>query len=224
MQTLALLHTGPVVIAPIHNIVRSLMPNLRVVNLMDDSIVSEIFRENGMTSAVRERLDHMAHCAVAAKAEAIVVTCSSISEMAEPLALASGLPVYKIDEGMAEEAVRRGQRIGVIATLPTTMQPTCRLLQHKARELGKSITLHQELCQDAFDELSRGRPEVHDRILREAIERMAATQDVIVLAQASMARLIESRESSFSTPVLTSPLLGITRVRDQLQARGLLKD
>ncbi|MDB5872063.1 MAG: aspartate racemase [Ramlibacter sp.] len=222
MQTLALLHTGPVVIAPIHNIVRSLMPSLRVVNLMDDSIVSEIFRENGMTSAVRERLDHMAQSAVAAKAQAIVVTCSSISEMAGPLAEATGLPVYKIDEGMAEEAVRRGARIGVIATLPTTMLPTCRLLEQKAREIGKAVTLHRELCQDAFDELSRGNTEAHDRILRDAIERMAGTQDVIVLAQASMARLLEGRQSSFATPVLTSPLLGITRVREQLQARGLL--
>jgi Asp/Glu/hydantoin racemase len=224
MKTLALLHTGPVVITPINNIVRLLMPSLRVVNLMDDSIVSEIFRENRINAEVLERLDHMARSAVAAKAEAIVITCSSISEMADPLAKATGLPVYKIDEGMAEEAVRCGARIGVLATLPTTLLPTCRLLEQKARELKKTVTLHRELCQDAFEELSRGNAEAHDQILRDAIERMAGTQDVIVLAQASMARLLEGRQSSFATPVLASPLLGITRVREQLQARGMFRN
>ncbi|HMN78680.1 MAG TPA: aspartate/glutamate racemase family protein [Burkholderiaceae bacterium] len=222
MQTLALLHTGPVVIKPINDIVRSLMPDLRVVNLMDDSIVPEIYREGRITAPVHERLGALARCALAAGAEAIVVTCSSISEMTGPMAESVGLPVFKIDEAMAIEAVRRGPRIGVVATLPTTLAPTCRLIESRAAELGATITLHRELCDDAFDELSRGHPERHDALLRAAIDRLSATQDVIVLAQASMARLLEGRDPDFGTPVLTSPLLGITRVRDQLRERGLL--
>lgn len=221
MQTLALVHTGAVVIKTINDVVRELMPRLRVVNLMDDSIVGEIFAAGEVTDGVRARLDHLAQCAVAAKADAIVVTCSSISELTEPMAASSGLPVFKIDEGMAIEAVRRGARIGVVATLPTTLAPTCRLIERKAREAGKAVTLTRELCSGAYEALSRGDGAGHDDQLRDAIARLGATQDVIVLAQASMARLVEGG-AKFDAPVLSSPRLGIAHVRDRLVASGML--
>ena len=35
-----------------------------------------------------------------------------------------GVPIVRVDEEMCREAVRKGQRIGVMATLPTTLEPT----------------------------------------------------------------------------------------------------
>lgn len=221
MATLALLHTGAVVIKPINDIVRSLMPQVRIINFMDDGIVADIFRDSGITEPVRRRITHLGECASEAKADAIVITCSSISEMAPALAETTRLPVYKIDEAMAEEAVRRGTRIGVLATLPTTLDPTCRLIESKARDAGKSIVIRRELAHEAFKELSKGNADAHDQILRAALETLAATEDVIVLAQASMARLIEGRSSALAVPVLTSPLLGMTLVRTRLRERGV---
>lgn len=224
MTTLALIHTGPVVIAPTNAIARSLMPNVRIVNLLDDAIVGDIFKANAITDAIRRRLVHLAQAAVEANADAILVTCSSISETVPGIAEACGLPVYKIDEAMAEEAVRLGTKIGVVATLPTTMEPTCRLIESKAREAGKTIVLHRELAHEAFVQLSQGNGEAHDRILREALVKLAATQDVIVLAQASMARLLDTPGFALKVPVLASPQLGIRRVQAKLRERGLAVD
>ena len=123
---------------------------------------------------------------------------------------------------MAEEAVRRGTRIGVLATLATTLDPTCRLIESKAREAGKTIAIRRELAGDAFEQLSRGNADEHDRLLRAALQRLAATEDVIVLAQASMARLVEGAANEWAVPILASPTLGFTRVRDRLRERGLL--
>ena len=224
MATLALLHTGAVVIKPINDIVRNLMPQVRIVNFMDDAIVPDIYRDKGITPAIRSRLTHLGQCAAEAQADAIVITCSSISEMAPAVAEAAGLPVYKIDEAMAEEAVRRGTRIGVLATLPTTLDPTCRLIESKAREAGKSVVIRRELADEAFRQLSQGNAEAHDAILVAALERLAKTEDVIVLAQASMARLVEGRPSMLPVPVLSSPLLGMTSVRGRLRERGMAVD
>src|SRR5450631_280420 len=195
MTTIAFIHTGAVVIKPTTEIARTLMPHVRFINYLDDAIVADISRDGIITESIRSRLIHLGQCAAEAKADAILITCSSISELAQAIADASGLPAFKIDEAMAEKAVHMGTRIGVLASLPTTLEPTCRLIESKAREAGKSIVIHKELAHEAFKQLSQGNTEGHDKILRAAIDKLAATEDVIVLAQASMARLIEGLSS-----------------------------
>jgi Asp/Glu/hydantoin racemase len=224
MTTLALLHTGPVVIKPTNDIVRSLMPGVRVINYLDDAIVGDIFRAGEITAAIRSRLVHLGRAAADAQADALVVTCSSISEEVPAIAQACGLPGYKIDEAMAERAVCLGTKIGVLASLPTTMEPTCRLVEAKAREADKAIVVNRELADEAFRQLTQGNGDAHDRILREALERLAATEDVIVLAQASMARLLDAPGLRVGVPVLASPDLGLRRVREKLRDRGLRVD
>jgi len=39
-----------------------------------------------------------------------------------------GIPVVRVDEPMAEKAVQTGTRIGVAATLATTLKPTTELI------------------------------------------------------------------------------------------------
>lgn len=223
MTTLALLFTSPVVIKPVTDIAHAVMPQVRVVNLLDDAILPDIACA-GNVGAVERRVTLLAQCAADANADAIVITCSSISELAPSAAEASRLPVYKIDEAMAEEAVRLGSRIGVLATLATTLDPTCRLIESKAKAAGKSITIRKELAGNAFEQLARGNGAAHDEILRTALDELAGTQDVIVLAQASMARLIDARADPFPVPILSSPRLGMEYVRNRLQERGLAVD
>ncbi|MEO6595503.1 MAG: aspartate/glutamate racemase family protein [Planctomycetota bacterium] len=221
MTTLALLHTGNVVIKPTNDIIKSLMPGVRIINFLDDAIVADISAATEITDAIRRRLIHLGRCAAEAKADALVVTCSSISEMVPTISEACGLPVYKIDEAMAIQAVRLGTRIGVLASLPTTMEPTCRLIESMARLTGKSIVIRKELAHEAFKQLLQGNPAEHDRILREALEKLATTEEVIVLAQASMARVLESPSLKLAVPVLVSPALGLQLVKEKLVERGL---
>ena len=222
MTMLALLHTSPVVIRPINDLSRTLMPRVALMNLLDDGILGQIASTSGI-DAVRRRVERLAQCATDANADALLITCSSISELAGSAAKASGLPIYAIDEAMAEEAVRRGTRIGVLATVATTLDPTCRLIERKAKETGKRIAIRRALADDAFAELSRGNANAHDEILHNALVTLAATEEVIVLAQASMARLIDGLGEQ-RIPILASPRLGLERVRAQLQARGLAVD
>jgi hypothetical protein len=118
---------------------------------------------------------------------------------------------------MAEEATRRATNIGVLATLRTTLDPTTALLRAKAAETGRAIRLTECLCDDAFPAVLAGDTETHDRILRKALLEDLQGVDLIVLAQASMARVVASlRPGELQTPVLSSPELAILSARHAL--------
>jgi alkanesulfonate monooxygenase SsuD/methylene tetrahydromethanopterin reductase-like flavin-dependent oxidoreductase (luciferase family) len=125
--------------------------------------------------------------------------------------------VIRVDAAMAEQAVRQGARIGVLATLSTTLAPTSDLVRRKAREAGREVDIVDRLCAGAFEALMGGDPAMHDRVVGQALTQLARDVDVIVLAQASIARVLAGLPAGAVTkPVLSSPELGVMRVRDML--------
>jgi hypothetical protein len=68
------------------------------------------------------------------------------------------------------------------------------------------VTAH--LCEGAFGS------DRHDDLVRAGIEAVAAENDVVVLAQASMARVAVDSP----VPVLSSPRLGMQRVAELLRS------
>ncbi|MER8441301.1 aspartate/glutamate racemase family protein [Mesorhizobium sp. M1312] len=98
------------------------------------------------------------------------------------------MPLLRIDEGMAKAAVEHGNRIGVLATLSTTLVPTVDLLKRKACEAGKDVAIDDVLVEGAFQRLAGGDVEAHDAQIRLALEELSQKVDVVVFAQASMAR------------------------------------
>jgi Asp/Glu/hydantoin racemase len=149
---------------------------------------------------------------VAAGAEALMFTCSSISQYAGPLAERLGVPVYRVDEAMADEAVRAGERISVIATLPTTVQPTAALLRERAELHGRDVQIDEVVVDGAFEAAVAGDRARHDSLVADAIK--AASGDVVVLAQASMASAADGLE--VAAPILTSPERGVRRLAEQV--------
>ena len=115
---------------------------------------------------------------------------------------------------MARAAVAAGQRIGVLATLHTTLGPTTTLIQQTAARQGADVTVVSRVSEGAFALLQAGDVAGHDARVAASLRAMAPEVDVIVLAQASMARALEAvRADLGATPVLTSPELGMAHVR-----------
>jgi Asp/Glu/hydantoin racemase len=122
---------------------------------------------------------------------------------------------------MAEAAVRMGRRIGVMATLSTTLEPTIALLRAKAAEADIEIEIVDSLCDGAFDAVLAGDTTTHDRILSEALRNEMKDVDVVILAQASMARVVKAMpKGSLSVPVLSSPELAVKSARAILEGLG----
>ncbi|MFF2486459.1 aspartate/glutamate racemase family protein [Microbacterium sp. NPDC058062] len=213
---IAFLHTGAVNIAPFGALAAEFLPGATVVNYLDDRIVADLGDE-ARADSVPERIDDLVRAAAAGGADAVMFTCSSISELAAPAAAAAGVPVLRVDEAMADAAVRAGRRVRVLATLPTTCRPTLGLLQERAALAGVEPEFTSEVIEGAFAAVAGGDRPTHDRLVAAAIERGAAEADVIVLAQASMASAAEA--VSVDVPVLTSPRLGVERLAASLADR-----
>lgn len=215
MMRVAFLHTGAVVIPVIAAAMQAEIPDVTIVNYLDDQIVRDL-GDHERRASVADRLVNLTRAARDAGADLVMLTCSSISAYAGPTADRVGIPVLRIDEAMADQAVAQGDRIAVVATLPTTLSPTIALLRERASLAGVEVHILEELVDGAFAAVSAGDRPQHDRLVAATISRLAADVDVVVLAQASMASAADQVDAA--VPVLTSIRPGIARLAEVLAA------
>ena len=209
-KTLGLIHTSATLVPVFQQLCTQYLPGVQVFNIVDDSLIKNVIRNNALLPETARRVVDYAGSAEAAGADFILYTCSSIGAAVETAARLTSVPVLRVDQPMADQAVRTGKRIGVIATLPTTLEPTSDLVKRRAAAVGKEIELQSRLCEGAFDALMRGDTETHDRMVAEALKELSSQVDVIVLAQASMARVVEGlNEADKKVPILSSPAIAI---------------
>jgi Asp/Glu/hydantoin racemase len=119
---------------------------------------------------------------------------------------------------MADKAVQTGRRIGVIATLSTTLNPTTDLVKRRATVAQKEVQVIAKLCEGAFDALMSGDTAKHDAMVAKALKELSSEVEVIVLAQASMARVVDTLdEADKKIPILASPGIAIAHIATLLR-------
>ncbi|MGD0841538.1 MAG: aspartate/glutamate racemase family protein [Candidatus Acidiferrales bacterium] len=220
-EILTLIHTSPVLTPVFTALCKQHLPDIAIFHMVDESLIRDTIAHQKLRKLTIRRLISMIDSAEAAGATAVLVTCSSIGPAATLAQKVFDIPVFRVDDAMAEKAVGAGRRIGVLATLRTTLEPTLALLSEKAANAGRPVQLIEGLCAKAFDAVLAGDTETHDRIVSEALLQMASKVDVIVLAQASMARVLSKMApGSVPIPVLSSPELAVLQVRDVLRQRA----
>ena len=218
LKTLAFIHTSPLLVPTFAQLGAELLPGVEFFHMVDESLIKNTIATGSLTKATSRRVYSMIDSAQQAGADAAMVTCSSIGyavALARPL---MDIPVFRIDEAMAETAVTKGKRIGVAATLRMTLDPTLQLLKDTAVQRGKDVETVACLCDGAFEAVLAGKTEQHDRMVSDALSQLVKEVDVVVLAQASMARVLSSLPVN-GTPILSSPRLAVERVRDELLSR-----
>ncbi|MET3934686.1 aspartate/glutamate racemase family protein [Arthrobacter sp. OAP107] len=211
-KKIAILHTSFVFVSVepvINNLIAELIPDAEVMHFVDSDVLATVQRENGISRKSEERMIHLAQAAEAAGADIIFSACSSLGPALDVAARNVHTPVIKIDEAMALRAASEGTRIGVLATVPTTLGPTSDLIQAKADKMGRNITIEQRLCEGAFAVLMAGDRDKHDSMIIEQATDLAGNVDLIVLAQASMNRLAPVLQEKTNLTVLSSPRMGV---------------
>jgi Asp/Glu/hydantoin racemase len=209
-KNLGLIHTSATLVPVFAQLCKSKLPGVEVFNIVDDSLVKGIIASGGLTSQISRRVTRYLESAELAGADYIMVTCSSIGPAVEAAAKLIGVPVLRVDQPMADKAVQTGKRIGVIATLRTTLGPTADLILRRAQKAGRQIELTSKLCEGAFDALMIGDAATHDAKVTSALKELSNQMDVIVLAQASMARVVDSLGAEHKrVPILASPGLAV---------------
>ena len=215
--TLALLHTTAVTIPVFAEVARAELDGVRIVNLLDDSLLADVIAAGRVTAAVERRLRAYVEQAAVLRASAVMSCCSSIGGAMEQIGAGAPLPVWRVDEAMAEEAVARGGRIGVLGTVLTTMDPTIDLIKRTAVGRDSSATVSGVFVDGAFDALRRGDVQDHDEQVIDGLDDLIGEAEVVVLAQASTAR-VAAGLTDFPIPILTSPISGMRRARERLAA------
>lgn len=187
----------------------------------DASILAEVREAGYVTAGAAARLVSLFMQAVSDGADAVLNCCSSVGEAADAAADIGryvGVPIVRIDEEMCFEAVRLGSRIGVLATLPTTLEPTKNTIKRVAREMKRSVTLVDGLIDGAFGV----NQEQFKEMLLERAKEIVEQVDVILLCQGSMAYAEEFLQRETGKPVVSSPRFGAAALRGALERKGLL--
>ena len=198
---------------------KQLGDGVELYSLQDPSILADVRAAGYVTTAPAARLIGMYMKAAEEGCEAILNLCSSVGEVADcaqSVAKYIGVPIVRVDEEMCREAVRLGKRVGVMATLPTTLEPTKGTVARVAREMGTHVELVDCLVDGAFG-LDQDQ---FKKRLTDAAREIVDQVDVIVLAQGSMAYAEEHLRGVFGKPFLGSPRFGAEELKKALQVKG----
>jgi Asp/Glu/hydantoin racemase len=215
---LAFLHTSHVLIPVFAALAKELLPEFEIFHMTDESLIRNTIAAQRLIPATTRRLAAMIGSAHEGGASAVMVTCSSIGPAVQVARSLYDFPIFRIDEAMMDVAVSTGRRIGVAATLRTTLEPTLALLRETAARAAKDVEIVPALFEGAFDAVLAGDTERHDAIVAKGLAGLRERSDVVVLAQASMSRVAAQLHLNGGSPILSSPELAVRRMRDVLSA------
>jgi hypothetical protein len=187
------------------------------MNLLDDSLIQQCIKEDGLKETTLRRLLNIYQYAYEAGADCVLTTCSSVGEAVYIGQKIVPIPLLRIDDPMAKDAVENFNRVGVLATLSTTLDPTCRLVENWAQKLGKKVTVVKGLAEGAYEFAMAGEGEKHDEMIMSTAEKLTKECDTFLLAQASMARMEKKLGEIFGMKVYSSPRSGVAQIADYIK-------
>lgn len=215
-KTVGLVHAVLPALAPMRDVLARRLPEVRVLNLLDEGLLSEAERLGGLVPATLDRMAAVIDLLVKAQADAILLTCTAYSPaVAEMERRFPGMPIMAVDEMMVREAVASASRIGVLATVSAGLDQQQLLLRAAAEEARKTIEIVPSLHPEAMEALRKGDREEHDRVLLAALPGLMERTDVVLLAQVSMSPLA-TKLPALPKRVLSSPELAAEHLRKLL--------
>lgn len=204
MSLIGLVHSTRLVVEPVQQALAKQCPEFEFIHIMDEGILRQLAAVGRITKEIEQWLTNMVSSAEKTGAQIVVVSCSSLSPGVNRVRKQVTIPVIKIDEPMVEHAVENFNRIGLVMTNPTTEAPSTLLFREVSNRLGKKAELFPHLCPDAFGKLNRGDTEGHDMEVLQTVESLLQETDVVMLAQISIARVMEQMDPAIKQRVFSS--------------------
>ncbi len=216
-KTIGIIHAIHLTIRAMQPFLERYIPDVEVMHLCDDTIqrdniaagVGVIPKHNYF------RFAQYAHNLQESGVELILLACSTFNYAAELARPMIDIPIMQIDRAMMELAVMQGKRVGLLATLPSTLPASERLLRIVAAEKNLPVEITTALRPEAFAAVAKGDIETHNRILLEEIDKLSGKVDSIVMAQLSMS-VLEPHLSKTAVPVFNSGTTGFGAIREKL--------
>jgi len=217
MKRIGIIHTSFVSVDDLKQLFTEIIPDAQLTNIVDDSLLKEVMANGGITPAIVKRMCSYVQMLEVSGVDAIFNQCSSVGEAFDIATKQTNLPVLKVDQPMAEEAVKTGKKIAVVATVASTLEPSCNLVKKAASDMGKEVEVIPVLVDGALDILMKENDRAkHNKLVKEKIEELESEIDVFVLAQGSMIVLLPELDH-IKKPVLSSPKRGVEGMKSKLK-------
>src|SRR5258708_22348521 len=104
-KKLGLVHTSATLVPVFQQLCAAKLPGVEIFNIVDDSLIKDVIARGELTAKTSRRAAAHIASAEEAGADFILVTCSSIGPAVETAAALSGVPVLRVDQPMADQAV-----------------------------------------------------------------------------------------------------------------------
>lgn len=217
-KRVGVVHTFLYSVEDLKALFRKYLPDVEMINIIDDSLLEEALANKGITPGIINRM-----CGYYSNLQDLgcvccLNQCSSVGEAADIAQNLIRIPILKIDAPMAQKAVELGSRIAVIATAISTVEPSSRLVERMASRAGKEVSVTRCYVEGAYDCLLKtGDRQKHNDLVTAKVREAAKDNDVIVMAQGSMYKLVPLL-SDVQIPVLTSLESGVAQLRAAVDA------
>ena len=223
-KTIGIIHAVHLTIRAMQPFLERYIPDVEVVHLCDDTIQRDNIAAGVGVIPKRNyyKFAQYAHNLEEAGVDLILLACSTFNYAAELARPMINIPIMQIDRAMMELAVAQGRRVGMIATLATTVPSSERLLKIVASEKGSPVEITTVLRPEAFAAISKGDSETHNQILLEEIDKLSGKVDSIVLAQLSMSALAPFLGKT-AVPVYNSGTTGFESIRRTLYGAAAME-
>jgi Asp/Glu/hydantoin racemase len=215
---IALIHATKVAIDPIAESFRTLWPEARTTNMLEDSLSSDLAQAGRLTPAMHERFCELTTYAARTGADAVLFTCSAFGPCIETARRVVDIPVLKPNEAMIDEALALGRRLALVATFEPSLPSMKAEIEDEEARRGIVLDLSIHLAADALPALHAGDGQTHDALIAEAVKDIDGKVDAILLAQFSMARAQSAVAAVTGAKILTSPGSAVNRLRHELKA------
>ncbi len=219
MKSISLIHTVESVATTFGaKIKNALSEEVLIHNIWDDFLSTDANARGEFTIENKNRLFHDFKSCELTGADLIVTTCSTLTPHVVQIRPLIKTPIIAIDDAMAKKAASIGNKMLILATAQSTIEPTKVKIESEASAIGKTnFTPDTFVCGDAFVALKKMDMETHDKLLLAKAKEFQG-YDCIVLAQASMAHLTSQIAEICDCTVLNSPELCIEQIKQAMEA------
>ena len=207
-----LVHALEVSMAPVEAIFRTDWPQARPAHLLDNSLFADFGVDGCLTDAMIERFRMIGHYCAAARADAILFTCSAFGRAIEAVKRDQSIPVLKPNEALYDDMFTRRGRIALLATFGPTLPSMTAEIEEYARANGLSLQVDTHLVEGALDALLAGHADLHHKLIAEAAAGFGG-HDAIAFAQFSMAPAKKLAQAGVGVPIMTTPDSAVAKLK-----------
>jgi hypothetical protein len=170
--------------APIDAAFKQGWPEAQTVNLLDESLYADVPQDGTLSPLLYGRVATLLNHCVGSGADGIVFTGTTFGpaiEAVRPLKV----PLLRVEEAMAEQAVGMGRDILLVCSAKRAMPVIRGSLEAAAQRQNLTPRISELWVSGAKDALAQGGMEAHDRLIAREVEA-SGHAGTIVIGQISM--------------------------------------